>query len=71
MTGAIKPDTLTSYRVLTDEELKRSSLLATWLVRKVPQPSHGGSGCIQAVPIEPRLLAAVSRADVASGSGHG
>jgi hypothetical protein len=71
MTGAIKPDTLTSYRVRTDEELKRSSLLATWLVRKVPQPPHGGSGSFQAAPIEPRLLVAVSRADVARGSDHG
>jgi hypothetical protein len=68
MTGAIKPDTLTSYRVRTDEELKRSSLPAARLVGTLsflPTPP-GGPGSFQAVPTEAQIFA-----DVARVSDHG
>ena len=63
MTGAIKPDTLTPYRVQTDGELKRSSLPAARLVGTLsflPTPP-GGPGSFQAVPTEAQIFAAAAR----------
>ena len=64
MTGAIKPDTLTSYRVQADGELFEGlSLPAARLVGTLsflPTPP-GGPGSFQAVPIEAQIFAAVAR----------
>ena len=64
MTEAIKPDTLTSYRVQADGELFEGlSLPAAWLVGTLsflPIPP-GEPGFFQAVPSESHIYAATAR----------